>query len=115
MESLRIAFSGTDIRERKAANPGISSGRNKAARRLGMAAALLLSCCWASLQAQPLPDGSYAGTHAGTDPGNPDSLYTNPLPVPVGDPFVLCASDGLYYLYGTGGGAKNGFAVYVSH
>lgn len=40
--------------------------------------------------------------------------YTNPLPVAVGDPFVLHASDGSYYLYGTGGGAKDGFGVYSS-
>ncbi|HEX5554455.1 MAG TPA: glycoside hydrolase family 43 protein [Chitinophagaceae bacterium] len=40
--------------------------------------------------------------------------YTNPLDVAMGDPFVLYASDGRYYLYGTGGGAKDGFAVYSS-
>jgi len=42
------------------------------------------------------------------------TTYTNPLPVAVGDPFVLHASDGMYYLYGTGGGAKDGFSVYSS-
>lgn len=40
--------------------------------------------------------------------------YTNPLPVSMGDPFVLLASDGKYYMYGTGGGAKDGFATYSS-
>jgi beta-xylosidase len=40
--------------------------------------------------------------------------YKNPLPVAVGDPFVLHASDGRYYLYGTGGGVKDGFGVYSS-
>lgn len=40
--------------------------------------------------------------------------YSNPLAVSLGDPFVLLASDGRYYLYGTGGGAKNGFSVYHS-
>lgn len=40
--------------------------------------------------------------------------YANPLPVAVGDPYVLHDSDGKYYLYGTGGGAKDGFSVYVS-
>ena len=32
-------------------------------------------------------------------------VYSNPLPVQFGDPYVLLASDGLYYMYGTGGGA----------
>lgn len=40
--------------------------------------------------------------------------YTNPLPVSMGDPFILHAADGKYYLYGTGGGAKDGFAAYSS-
>lgn len=40
--------------------------------------------------------------------------FTNPLPVSMGDPFILHASDGKYYLYGTGGGAKHGFATYSS-
>lgn len=40
--------------------------------------------------------------------------YTNPLPVALGDPFVLHASDGRYYLYGTGGGARDGFVAYSS-
>ena len=29
-------------------------------------------------------------------------VHTNPLPVQFGDPYVLLASDGIYYLYGTG-------------
>ncbi len=41
------------------------------------------------------------------------ATYTNPLPVALGDPFVLY-TNGLYYLYGTGGGAKDGFSVYSS-
>lgn len=58
----------------------------------------------------------YAGI-AQSQPKQPaaDRLtYTNPLPVAVGDPFVLYASDGHYYLYGTGGGARDGFVVYSS-
>lgn len=40
--------------------------------------------------------------------------YTNPLPVEFGDPFILNDGNGKYYMYGTGGGARNGFAAYSS-
>ena len=40
--------------------------------------------------------------------------FTNPLPVAFGDPYVLHVKDDKYYMYGTGGGAKNGFAAYSS-
>lgn len=40
-------------------------------------------------------------------------VYSNPLPVAFGDPFVLSASDGKYYMYGTGG-VEKGFAAYSS-
>ncbi len=40
--------------------------------------------------------------------------YTNPLPVEFGDPYVLLASDGRYYMYGTGAGAVDGFCAYSS-
>ncbi len=40
--------------------------------------------------------------------------YHNPLSVEFGDPYVLHAADGTYYMYGTGGVAKNGFAAYSS-
>lgn len=40
--------------------------------------------------------------------------YSNPLPVKFGDPFVLKAADGKYYMYGTGGGANKGFMAYSS-
>jgi Beta-xylosidase len=40
--------------------------------------------------------------------------YKNPLPIEFGDPYVLSASDGKYYMYGTGGGAKDGFCAYSS-
>ena len=39
--------------------------------------------------------------------------YNNPLDVAFGDPFVLAASDGRFYMYGTGGAAA-GFRVCVS-
>ncbi|MFO7670794.1 MAG: glycoside hydrolase family 43 protein [Bacteroidales bacterium] len=38
----------------------------------------------------------------------------NPLPVKFGDPFVLLTSDGTYYMYGTGGGATDGFCAFSS-
>ncbi len=43
----------------------------------------------------------------------PKITYQNPLDVEFGDPYVLLASDGRYYMYGTGG-VKDGFGCYVS-
>jgi len=40
--------------------------------------------------------------------------WQNPLKVKLGDPYVLLASDGRYYMYGTGGTRDNGFCCYVS-
>lgn len=40
--------------------------------------------------------------------------YQNPLDVKFGDPYILDDGNGTYYLYGTGGGAKDGFSVYSS-
>jgi len=40
--------------------------------------------------------------------------YQNPLNVEFGDPFILDDNNGTYYLYGTGGGAVDGFSVYSS-
>ena len=40
------------------------------------------------------------------------STVTNPVPVRFGDPFVLAASDGKYYMYGTS--LADGFEAYVS-
>ena len=40
--------------------------------------------------------------------------YQNPLPVEFGDPYVLHVKGDKYYMYGTGGVAKNGFAAYSS-
>lgn len=38
-----------------------------------------------------------------TSCGNKKVAYQNPLPMAFGDPFLLKASDGKYYMYGTGG------------
>ena len=40
--------------------------------------------------------------------------YTNPIDVAFGDPYVLNDGNGKFYMYGTGGGAKDGFATYSS-
>ena len=39
--------------------------------------------------------------------------FNNPLPVEFGDPYILKASDGMYYMIGTGG-VKDGFKMYSS-
>lgn len=39
--------------------------------------------------------------------------YQNPLPVAFGDPYILKASDGKFYMYGTGG-VEDGFQASVS-
>ncbi len=41
--------------------------------------------------------------------------YSNPLDVEFGDPYILNDGDGKYYMYGTGGGAEDGFATYSSN
>ncbi|WP_417363919.1 glycoside hydrolase family 43 protein [Galbibacter sp.] len=43
-----------------------------------------------------------------------EKTYSNPLSVEFGDPFILNDDNGNYYMYGTGGGAKDGFATYMS-
>ena len=41
--------------------------------------------------------------------------YQNPIPVAMGDPYVLYDDEeSRYYMYGTGAGAKDGFATYSS-
>ncbi len=40
--------------------------------------------------------------------------YNNPLDVNFGDPYILDDKTGTYYLYGTGGGAVDGFSTYSS-
>ncbi|WEK33534.1 MAG: glycoside hydrolase family 43 protein [Candidatus Pseudobacter hemicellulosilyticus] len=42
------------------------------------------------------------------------NTFQNPLPVQFGDPYVLQVKADKYYMYGTGGVAKNGFAAYSS-
>lgn len=42
-----------------------------------------------------------------------NATFSNPLPVQFGDPYVLF-THGMYYMYGTGGGANKGFAAYSS-
>jgi len=42
------------------------------------------------------------------------NTYQNPLPVKFGDPYVLHVKGDKYYMYGTGGSAKNGFAAFSS-
>jgi beta-xylosidase len=41
-------------------------------------------------------------------------VYKNPLPVALADPYVLYEPAEGYYMYGSGGGAKNGFSTYYS-
>lgn len=53
------------------------------------------------------------GCHSSSKSSREPVTYTNPLPVALGDPFVLSASDGKYYLYGTGG-VEKGFGAYSS-
>lgn len=45
---------------------------------------------------------------------NTTATYTNPLPVAFGDPYVFYEEGKGYFMYGTGGGAKQGFAAYSS-
>ena len=53
------------------------------------------------------------GCHSATQKKEETIIYTNPLPVAFGDPYILTASDGKYYMYGTGG-VERGFAAYSS-
>lgn len=45
---------------------------------------------------------------------NDSTTYKNPLKVEFGDPFILDDGNGTFYLYGTGGGAVDGFSAYSS-
>ncbi|MEQ9306979.1 MAG: family 43 glycosylhydrolase, partial [Marinoscillum sp.] len=50
------------------------------------------------------------------EPGSEKTpTYSNPIDVEFGDPYILDNGDGTYYMYGTGGGAKDGFATYSSN
>ncbi|MHA6249934.1 glycoside hydrolase family 43 protein [Pontibacter sp. CAU 1760] len=68
---------------------------------------LLLACLFSSLAFHPVlaQKTKQAATAKAT--------YSNPLDVQFGDPYVLHAG-GMYYMYGTGGGAEKGFAAYSS-
>ncbi len=73
---------------------------------LGLVAGLMIiSCAGCS---------SHSGTtRTITDEGRGcDFSWSNPLPLKFGDPFLLHASDGKYYMYGTS--MKDGFEAYVS-
>lgn len=61
-----------------------------------------------------LPVTFLAGCTAGSEKRAQEPVtYSNPLPVAFGDPFILSAADGKYYMYGTGGTEK-GFVAYSS-
>lgn len=56
-----------------------------------------------------------------TSCGNPNAIddkeiqtFSNPLNVAFGDPYILDDGYGIYYMYGTGAGAVDGFVVYSS-
>lgn len=49
----------------------------------------------------------------GCQPAKEQLKFDNPLPVEFGDPYILKASDGMYYMVGTGG-VKDGFKMYSS-
>lgn len=65
---------------------------------------MILSSCYFSYESRSSVTTTY----------NDNSFHSdNPVPVAFGDPFIL--KDGnTYYMYGTGGGAKNGYAAYSS-
>ena len=46
-------------------------------------------------------------------PTTTKTTFSNPLPVQLGDPYIL-QTKGMYYMYGTGGGADKGFVTYSS-
>jgi beta-xylosidase len=48
------------------------------------------------------------------DSAEAETTYTNPLDVAFGDPYVLNDGNGMFYMYGTGGGAEDGFGTYSS-
>lgn len=65
---------------------------------------------WLFTLACPLVGLLLTGMLVGCNPKGKEAsgevIYTNPLPVAFGDPFILSASDGYYYMYGTGGVEK---------
>lgn len=68
-----------------------------------------------SVTATTLPSQAQAPAQVKQPAGIQTATYKNPLNVSFGDPYVLYdAKSKLYYMYGTGGGAKKGFATYSS-
>jgi beta-xylosidase len=62
-----------------------------------------------------LPAQAQAPAKVKAPAGVQTASYKNPLAVSFGDPYVLYdPTSKLYYMYGTGGGAKKGFATYSS-
>ncbi len=49
----------------------------------------------------------------GCDTNKQEKQFNNPLPVQFGDPYILKASDDIYYMIGTGG-VRDGFKMYSS-
>ncbi|MFC6998103.1 glycoside hydrolase family 43 protein [Rufibacter roseus] len=69
---------------------------------------LLLAGCNQTTQTQPT-------AHSSADTASQTETYQNPLDVQFGDPYVLYdQASKTYYMYGTGGGAHEGFATYSS-
>jgi beta-xylosidase len=62
-----------------------------------------------------LPAQAQAPAKVKAPAGVQTASYKNPLAVSFGDPYVLYdPTSKVYYMYGTGGGAKKGFATYSS-
>lgn len=57
---------------------------------------------------------SQTGSELITTNSQNEISYKNPLGLKVADPYILGNEDGTYYLYGTGGGAIDGFSTYSS-
>ena len=68
---------------------------------------IFLLYLFVALYANPLRAQNAAGNNL------KKATFNNPLKVQFGDPYVLF-TQGQYYMYGTGGGANNGFAAYSS-
>ena len=72
---------------------------------------LLLLLTLAACQTQSQPTDPNTAT---TTTDTTATTFQNPLAVEFGDPYIMDDGNGTYYLYGTGGGAKDGFSVYSS-
>src|SRR4051812_44914146 len=72
----------------------------------------LLCICYLSFHCGPHTKSGQK--QAVTDGKAIEGVYQNPLPVAIGDPYVLHDTGSVYYMYGTGGGAKDGFPAFSS-